>query len=196
VDRAAGTRRADPHATQVGAVTLFGLPSALVPSVNWWELVLRAVLIYAALLIALRLFGKREVGQFTLYDLVFILLVANALQPAITGPDTSVGGGLILILALVGTNALVGRLDNLPRFHRLFTPAPAVVVRDGKCLPDVMKREGVDQDEIEMAVREHGYKDLKDVQLAVLEADGTISIIPSGVAIQRTKRRIRYHHRA
>jgi uncharacterized membrane protein YcaP (DUF421 family) len=122
--------------------------------------------------------------------------VANALQPAITGPDTSVGGGLILILALVGTNALVGRLDNLPRFHRLFTPAPAVVVRDGKCLPDVMKREGVDQDEIEMAVREHGYKDLKDVQLAVLEPDGTISIIPSGVAIQRTKHRIRYHHRA
>jgi uncharacterized membrane protein YcaP (DUF421 family) len=196
VDRAAGTRRADPDAAQVDAVTLFALPSALVPSVNWWELVLRAVLIYAALLLALRLFGKREVGQFTLYDLVFILLVANALQPAITGPDTSVGGGLILILALVGTNALVGRLDNLPRFHRLFTPAPAVVVRDGKCLPDVMKREGVDQDEIEMAVREHGYKDLKDVQLAVLEPDGTISIIPSGVAIQRTKHRIRYHHRA
>jgi uncharacterized membrane protein YcaP (DUF421 family) len=93
--------------------------------------VIRAVVIYVALLLALRLFGKREVGQFTLYDLVFILLVANALQPAITGPDTSVVGGVVLIVALVGVNYLVGKLDNMPRFHQLFTPAPAVIVKDG-----------------------------------------------------------------
>jgi uncharacterized membrane protein YcaP (DUF421 family) len=158
--------------------------------------VLRAIVIYVALLVALRLFGKREVGQFTLYDLVFILLVANALQPAITGPDTSVVGGIVLIVALVGTNYLVGKLDNMPRFHRLFTPAPAVIVKDGKCLTDVMKREGVDQEEVEMSMREHGIVDMKDVQLAVLEADGTISIVPTGVAMTRTKHRIRYHHRA
>jgi uncharacterized membrane protein YcaP (DUF421 family) len=158
--------------------------------------VLRAVLIYAGLLIALRLFGKREVGQFTLYDLVFILLVANALQPAITGPDTSLTGGFVLIVALVGMNYAVGKLDNMPRFHRLFTPAPAVIVKDGKCLLDVMKREGVDQDEVEMSMREHGVLDMKDVQLAVLEPDGTISIVPTTVAVTRTKHRIRYHHRA
>ena len=157
---------------------------------------LRAILIYAGLLLALRLFGKREVGQFTLYDLVFILLVANALQPAITGPDNSLGGGFVLIVALVGVNYLVGRLDNLPRFHRLFTPAPAVIVRDGKCIADAMKREGVDQEEIEMSMREHGIIDMKDVQLAVLEPDGTISIVPTGAAMIRTKHRVRYHHRA
>ena len=157
---------------------------------------LRGILIYAGLLVALRLFGKREVGQFTLYDLVFILLVANALQPAITGPDTSLGGGFVLIVVLVGTNYLVGKLDNLPRFHRLFTPAPAIIVRDGKCLADVMKKEGVDQEEVEMAMREHGILDLKDVQLAVLEPDGTISVVPTGTAMTRTKHRIRYHHRA
>jgi uncharacterized membrane protein YcaP (DUF421 family) len=154
------------------------------------------VVIYVALLVALRLFGKREVGQFTLYDLVFILLVANALQPAITGPDTSVVGGIVLIVALVGVNYLVGKLDNMPRFHQLFTPAPAVIVKDGKYLPDVMKREGVDQAEVEMSMREHGIVDMKEVQLAVLEADGTISIVPTTVAITRTKHRIRYHHRA
>ena len=157
---------------------------------------IRAVVIYVALLVALRLFGKREVGQFTLYDLVFILLVANALQPAITGPDTSVVGGIVLIVALVGTNYLVGKLDNLPRFHRLFTPAPAVIVKDGKYLADVMKREGVDQEEVEMSMREHGIQDMKEVQLAVLEPDGTISIVPATVAVTRTKHRIRYHHRA
>jgi uncharacterized membrane protein YcaP (DUF421 family) len=166
------------------------------PAVNWWELVLRALAVYAALLIALRIFGKREVGQFTLYDLVFILLVANALQPAITGPDTSVVGGLILIAALVGANAVVGRLDRIPRFHNLFAAAPAVIIRDGKFIPGVMRREGVTQDECEMAIREHGMADVKEVQLGVLEPDGTISIVPSGVPIQRTKHRIRYHHRS
>jgi uncharacterized membrane protein YcaP (DUF421 family) len=168
----------------------------LLPSIPTWELVLRGVVIYAALLIALRLFGKREVGQFTLYDLVFILLVANALQPAITGPDTSLGGGFVLIVVLVGTNYLVGKLDNMPRFHQLFTPAPAIIVRDGQYLAEVMKKEGVDQAEVEMSMREHGITDMKDVQLAVLEADGTISIVPTGVAMTRTKHRIRYHHRA
>jgi uncharacterized membrane protein YcaP (DUF421 family) len=142
------------------------------------------------------LFGKREVGQFTLYDLVFILLVANALQPAITGPDTSVTGGFVLIVALVGTNFLVGKLDRMPRFHRLFTPAPAIIVRDGKYVPEVMRREGVDQEEVEMSMREHGIVDLKEVQLAVLEPDGTISIVPTGAGMTRTKHRIRYHHRA
>ena len=157
---------------------------------------MRAVVIYAALLIALRIFGKREVGQFTLYDLVFILLVANALQPAITGPDTSLGGGFVLIVVLVGVNYLVGKLDNMPRFHNLFAAAPAVIIRNGKYMPDVMKKEGVDVGEVEMAMREHGVADIKDVQLAVLEPDGTISVVPTGVAMTRTKHRIRYHHRS
>lgn len=156
---------------------------------------LRAVLTYVALLVALRLFGKREVGQFTIYDLVFILLVANALQPAMTGPDTSLTGGLILIVALVGTNYLVGRLDRMPRLHRLFTPAPTVIVRNGTYLPDVMRRQGVDQDEVDMAIREHGIKDLNEVQLGVLESDGTISIVPVGSAMQRTKHRVRFNRR-
>jgi uncharacterized membrane protein YcaP (DUF421 family) len=170
--------------------------SSVLPSLPWWELVLRAVAIYIALLLALRLSGKREVGQFTLYDLVFILLVANALQPAITGPDTSVVGGLILIVSLVGLNFIVGKLDNLPRFHRIFTPAPAVIVKDGTYLKDVMRREGVDEEEVEMAMREHGVLDLKEVQLAVLEPDGTISVVPTTSSMTRTKHRIRYHHRS
>ena len=103
---------------------------------------------------------------------------------------------MILIVALVATNYLVGKLDSLPRFHRLFTPAPAVIVRDGKYVPEAMKKEGVEEEEVEMAMREHGVLDMKDVQLAVLEPDGTISIVPTGAAMTRTRRRIRYHHRA
>lgn len=148
-----------------------------------------------ALLAALRLFGKREVGQFTLYDLVFILLVANALQPAITGPDTSIGGGLVLIVALVSVNAVVSRLARMPRFHQLFGAEPAVIVRDGKYLLDVMKREGVTQDEVEMSMREHGVAEIKEVQLGVLEPDGSISVVPLGNAT-RTKRRVLFRHRS
>jgi uncharacterized membrane protein YcaP (DUF421 family) len=147
-----------------------------------------------ALLVALRIFGKREVGQFTLYDLVFILLVANALQPAITGPDNSIGGGLVLILALVLTNAGVARLDRIPRFRRLLAAPPAVIIKDGEYLTDVMKREGVDQQEAETAMREHGVADVKDVALGVLEPDGSISIVAPGNAT-RTRRKVRFHQR-
>ncbi len=147
-----------------------------------------------ALLLALRIFGKREVGQFTLYDLVFILLVANALQPSITGPDTSIGGGLVLIVALVTINAAVSRMDRIPRFHHLFASEPAVIVRDGKYLTDVMKREGVTQEEVEMSMREHGVAEIKEVQLGVLEPDGSISVVPLG-NVTRTKRKVLFHHR-
>jgi uncharacterized membrane protein YcaP (DUF421 family) len=97
-----------------------------------WELVLRSTVIYLVLLGALRLFGKRAVGQFTIYDLVLILLVANAVQPAMTGPDTSLAGGVLIIGVLVLLNLLVGRLDRWGLFHRLLEPEPTVVVRDGQ----------------------------------------------------------------
>jgi uncharacterized membrane protein YcaP (DUF421 family) len=163
-----------------------------VPSVSILELIGRSVIVYVALLVALRIFGKREVGQFTIYDLVFVLLVANALQPAMTGPDTSLVGGLVLIASLVIANAIVGRLDQVPAIHRLFTPAPAMIIRDGKYIDDDMKREGVTEDEIEMAIREHGLTGAKDVKLAVLEADGTISVVPKDSVVQKPRHRVRF----
>jgi uncharacterized membrane protein YcaP (DUF421 family) len=162
-----------------------------------WEIALRSVGIYLALLVALRLFGKREVGQFTLYDLVLILLVANAVQPAMTGPDNSLVGGVVIIAALVGLNFVVGRLDRFGLFHRLLESEPTIVVRDGQYLTGNMRREGVDREEIETAMREHGLEDVSDVQMAVLEPDGTISVVGGDSRVDRTKRRIRYrHHRS
>lgn len=146
-------------------------------------------------MIALRVFGKREVGQFTLYDLVFILLVANALQPAMTGLDTSLVGGLVLIATLVGANFAIGRLDRVPAFHRIFHSEPSVLIRKGELVSAALKREGITDDEIEMAIREHGVEDLKDVELGVLEADGTISIVPTESKVRRTRRKLRFVHR-
>src|SRR5205814_2152969 len=85
----------------------------------------------ARLLTRRRIFGKREVGQFTLYDLVLILLVANAVQPAMTGPDYSLGGGLIIIGVLVLFNAGIARLDRYRVFHRLLIPPARIIIENG-----------------------------------------------------------------
>ncbi|HZU16091.1 MAG TPA: YetF domain-containing protein [Candidatus Dormibacteraeota bacterium] len=156
-----------------------------------WQLVLRSALIYLGLLLALRLFGKREVGQFTLYDLVLVLLVSNAVQPAMTGPDTSLVGGFLIIATLVVLNRAVAMLDRLGIFHRLLVPAPTVIIQDGRYLPMQLRREGVTVDECDVAIREHGLSDVREVRLGVLEPDGSISIVPrEGGQLQRTRRRL------
>ena len=162
-------------------------------AVPWYELVIRSVGIYFVLLVGLRLFGKREVGQFTIFDLVFVLLVANAVQPAMTGPDASLFGGVIIILSLLTANWTVGKLDDIPYFHNLVTPPPTVLLKDGKPLEWQMRKEGIILDEIKMAMREHGLDELSLVKLAVLESDGSISIIGKDEkTAQRRRRRVRF----
>ena len=160
--------------------------------VPWWELVIRSVGIYVVLLVGLRVFGKREVGQFTLFDLVFVLLVANAVQPAMTGPDASLLGGAIIVVSLLSANWIVGRLDDVPAFHRLITPSPTVLVENGKVDEKAMTKEGLVEDELMMAMREHGVAELEEVKLAVLESDGSISIVGKDGAQQKKRRKVRF----
>jgi len=170
---------------------VFGI-SALQLAVSWQELVLRSAVIFVVLMLALRLFGKREVGQFTLFDLVFVLLVANAVQPAMTGPDTSVTGGLIIIVTLTVLNWIIGRLrEDVPWTRRLLGGSPRVIARDGAWDQAAMRREGLDQEDCEMTLREHGLADVSQVSLAVLETDGNISVVPvdaSGTGRPRNRR--------
>src|SRR5258708_39457123 len=101
--------------------------------IPWTHLVIRAVIIYVVFFIGLRLFGKRELGQFTTFDLVLVLLVANALQPAITSPDTSVTGGVIIIaILLICTRAAPLLRSRWMWFDTLIEPPPTVVVQDGE----------------------------------------------------------------
>jgi uncharacterized membrane protein YcaP (DUF421 family) len=161
--------------------------------VPWYELIIRSVGVYFVLLLGLRVFGKREVGQFTLFDLVFVLLVANAVQPAMTGPDASLFGGVIIVFSLLTANWVVGKLDDIPAFHRLVTPPPTVLLKDGKVIVEAMKKEGITQDEVEMAMREHGLDEIAEVELAILESDGSISIVGKDEkAQQRRRRKVRF----
>jgi uncharacterized membrane protein YcaP (DUF421 family) len=164
-------------------------------NVPWWELVLRSILIYVAFFIGLRLFGKREIGQLTMFDLVLILLVANALQPAITGPDSSVLGGIIIIATLLLLNrglALARR--RFPIVDRLVSPQPTVLARNGEWNAQALDAEGLSTQDAETALREHGVETVAETRVCVLEEDGSISVVPkvgTGLHRRRTVRIVR-----
>ncbi len=162
-------------------MTVLGVP--------WWEIVIRAVVVYVALFAALRLLGKRQLGQLAIHDLVFLLLVSNAVQPAVTGPDASLVGGVVIIVTLSLLNLAVARLELFDFFHRLLLPSPTVIILNGEYLEDALRREQVDKALVEAAVREHGVGDVSQVELGVLEVDGTISVVPTEGKTFRVMRR-------
>lgn len=160
--------------------------------IPWWEIAVRSGVVYVALLLGLRMGGKRELGQMTPFDLVVVLLIANAVQNAMVGPDTSLVGGLVAAAALLAANATLARFRRrIPWFRRMAEGDPVVLMSDGVLVDKHMRREGIDEVELEQAAREHGLDGLGDVKQAVLEIDGTISIVPSSVETIRTKRRIK-----
>lgn len=157
-----------------------------------FEIVARTLLVYLGVLVGLRLMGKRELAQMTVFDLVMVLLIANAVQNAMTGPDFSVQGGLIAAAVLLIVNRLVAWL----RIHggvwgRLIEGSPTVLVQDGKYLDPALRKEGLERAQVEMAMREHGIDDASTVKLAVLEIDGSISIVPRDSTVIRTRKRVR-----
>jgi uncharacterized membrane protein YcaP (DUF421 family) len=157
-----------------------------------WEIALRAVAVYLVMLVMLRVFGKREVGQFTLFDLVLVLLVANAVQPAMTGPDTSLAGGLLIIVVLMLANrALAESRRRLPFMRHLLESPATTLARDGEWLDDEVNREGLDAADLEAALREHGIGAVDEVELAVLEPDGSISVVPRQWRPAQARRRVR-----
>jgi uncharacterized membrane protein YcaP (DUF421 family) len=158
-----------------------------------WSIVLRTAAVYLVILIGLRLAGKREIGQMTVFDLVVLLLLANAVQNAMVGPDTSLTGGVLAAVVLLALNTIVARLRlRWPRLRRLVEGTPTLLVLHGEAIPAHMRREGVDQETLEAALREHGVADLNDVEMAVLEIDGSISVVPVGAATMRVKRPVKY----
>jgi uncharacterized membrane protein YcaP (DUF421 family) len=142
------------------------------------QIALRTGVIYLVVLVGVRLSGKREVGQMTPFDLTLLLLLSNSVQNAMTGPDTSLIGGVIAATTLLVLNYLIGTLSGVNRkFRRLVEGEPSLLIHDGKPIETHMARERVSMDELERAVREHGIAKCSDVALAVLEVDGSISCL-------------------
>ena len=157
-----------------------------------WGIVVRSVAVYGAVFVGLRLMGKREMGQMTVFDLVVILLIANAVQNAMVGPDASLQGGILAAIVLLVLNRSLAafRLRG-GRWGRLIEGTPTVLVEDGKFVESHLHKEGIEHDELEMAAREHGLDSVNDVKLAVLEVDGAISIVPGRSEVLRSRRHVR-----
>jgi uncharacterized membrane protein YcaP (DUF421 family) len=161
----------------------------IIPAIPLWDIVLRTAGVYVVILLGLRLAGKREIGQMTVFDLVVLLLLANAVQNAMVGPDTSLVGGLLAAIVLLVLNALVARLRlRWPVLRRVVEGSPTLLVLHGEVITEHMKRERLDEETLEAALREHGVGDLSDVEMAVLEIDGSISVVPVGGTTKHVKR--------
>ncbi len=142
------------------------------------EIVLRTAVIYAVVLLGMRLSGKREVGQMTPFDLTLLLLISNAVQNAMTGPDTSLLGGVVAASTLLLLNYLIAEVSGGNRRFRKFVEGqPSLLVHDGEIITSHMAKEHVSMDELQRALREHGIASYHDVALAVLEVDGSISCL-------------------
>jgi len=145
--------------------------------VLFWIFV-RTVSVYVVVLAGVRLSGKREVGQMTPFDLVLLLLISNAVQNAMTGPDTSLMGGVVAAATLLVLNYLVAEVSGGNRRFRKFVQGqPSLLVHDGQVIAAHMAREHVSIDELQRSLREHGISNTTDVALAVLEVDGSISCL-------------------
>jgi uncharacterized membrane protein YcaP (DUF421 family) len=142
------------------------------------QIALRTAVIYAVVLIGVRLSGKREVGQMTPFDLTLLLLLSNSVQNAMTGPDTSLVGGMVAACTLLVLNYVVADVSGVNRrFRKLIQGQPSLLVHDGKIIETHMAKEHVSMDELQRSLREHGLSDYHQVALAVLEVDGSISCL-------------------
>lgn len=144
------------------------------------DLVLRAAIVYVALLIIFRLTGKRSLSETTPFDLVLLLIFAEALESALVDDDHSVTGAFIVILTLVVLD--IGMSLVKQRWlgaEKLLEGLPLVVMDDGELLRDRMQKARIDEGDILAAARElQGIDSLEQIRMAVLERSGAISIIP------------------
>ena len=152
----------------------------------------KTTVIYLFLVAGLRLLGKRELGQMTIYDLVLVIVLANSVQNAMVGDDTTLVGGLVAATVLLFLNRLftlvIGRSTRLEHY---LVGQPLLILNDGQLIRDRMRKEGVTVEQVQAALREHGLERLDQAHMCVLEVDGTISVVPKDAAVYRSRRHFR-----
>jgi uncharacterized membrane protein YcaP (DUF421 family) len=172
---------------------MFGAPGSVL-----LQIVLRTSIVYLLILIGVRLAGKREVGQMTPFDLTLLLLLSNSVQNAMTGPDTSLTGGIVAAGTLFLLNAAIAEYAGVNRKFRKFVQgSPSMLIHNGDILTPHMAREHVTMDELQRQMREHGISSVKEVSIGVLEVDGSMSFLKFDdlPAEMRTHRRLKFLRR-
>ena len=149
-----------------------------VTELPWWELALRAVIVYFVVMVLLRVSGKRAVGQFTPFDMVLLILIGNAVQNGMNGGDNSLGGALVLCVVLIGINFLVARVASRNRkVQELIEGVPVLLARDGVVFDEVLRRENVSREDFDEALRQAEGGECAEICYALLETNGKISFV-------------------
>lgn len=147
-------------------------------SAPWWHFVLRAFAIYVLVIVLIRVSGKRAVGQFTPFDLVLLILLGNAVQNGINGGDNSLTGAVIMASTLIAINYAVAWMTaRSTRAERIVEGAPVVIARHGKLFEKVLRREMISCRDFDEALRMNNVEDVSEVELALLETNGSISVV-------------------
>jgi uncharacterized membrane protein YcaP (DUF421 family) len=144
-----------------------------------WELIVRGSVVYVFLLVLLRLTGKRQIGQLAPFDLVLLLVLSNSVQNSMNAGDNSLVGGLISAATLVALNYGVSYATfRSKKLEALIEGRPQVVIHNGRIFEEVMRSAKLTHHELSAALRRSGCTCAEDVQVAVLENNGSISIVP------------------
>jgi uncharacterized membrane protein YcaP (DUF421 family) len=141
------------------------------------EKILRPVIVYLALIVLLRIFGKRELAQLNPFDLVVLLSLSNTVQNAIIGDDNSVSGGLIGALALLAINWGVSKATyRAPKLTAALEGSATTLIRDGKVIEDALKKESLSMEDLLSALHKNNFNDPAEVKQCVLEPNGTFYV--------------------
>lgn len=158
------------------------------------DIVLRSVSVYLFMVIALRIFGKKQLSQLNTADVILILLISNSVQNAMVGNNTSLYGGMIAALALFVANFILKKIITKSDFIRdLVQDTPEILIHNGKIEFATIAKLGITNEELLEAMREHGVEYYKDVKLAMFEIDGSISIISGNENLKQTHHKRKIH---
>lgn len=161
---------------------------------SYIDIVIRSVSVYLFMVIALRIFGKKQLSQLNTADVILILLISNSVQNAMVGNNTSLYGGMVAALALFIINFIFKRVMLKSKFIKdLVKDTPEILIHNGKIVFDTISKLGITNDELQEAMREHGVEYYKDVKLAMFEIDGSISIISGDKDLKQTHHKRKIH---
>lgn len=160
----------------------------------YFDIVLRSITVYLFMVIALRIFGKRELSQLNTADVILILLISNSVQNAMVGSNSSLLGGITAAFALFIINfTFKGVMLKSKLIKELVQDKPEILIHDGIIDFKTLARMGITSEELEEAIREHGVEHYKEVKLAMLEIDGNISVITGSGYLKQTHHKRKIH---
>jgi uncharacterized membrane protein YcaP (DUF421 family) len=152
--------------------------SVFVPAIGLMEIVVRGSLMYLGLFMIMRFMGRRQAGHFGPADLLVIVLIADAAQNGLGKDYGSVTEGLVLVVTIVAWEYLLDWLAwRFPATRPYLKPASLTLIRDGKLVPQSLRKEMITEEELQSQLREQSVDDFKDVKLAMLEGDGRLSVL-------------------